>query len=114
MNRFPYLLILFSAAWCGEAATTHAPIPDESLDYAINWPSGLSLGEAHWKAHNSGTAQAPVWEFSFDVDAHVPAYGLSDSYKSKDFAEFCTEKLSKDQQHGARKTGESETVDPKA
>jgi hypothetical protein len=106
----PWLAIATSFA---ATPTSHTPIPDESLDYSINWPSGLSLGEAHWKAHNSGTAQVPAWEFGFDVDAHVPAYGLTDSYRSKTSGEYCTDKLTKDQLHGTRKTGETETVDAK-
>jgi hypothetical protein len=120
MNLFFYLRV-FGVLLAGvtlsqpvvQAATANAPIPDENLDYSINWPSGLSLGEAHWKAHNSGTAQAPVWEFGFNAEAHIPAYGLSDSYYAKASGAYCTDKLSKDEQHGSRKTDETETVDPK-
>jgi len=104
---------IWAAATLVAAPAAHPPIPDESLDYSINWPSGLSLGEAHWKAHNAGTAQAPVWDFGFDLDAHVPAYGLTDSYHSKASASYCTEKLTKEMQHGSKQTGEAETVDSK-
>jgi hypothetical protein len=111
----PSTCILFAAALLtpalGQAATASAPIADEALDYSINWPSGLALGEAHWKAHNSGTAKAPVWDFGFELDAHIPAYALTDSYHATSSAAYCTAKLVKEQQHGARKSGETETVD---
>ena len=116
MKRLSYLrlfLVTLAGVATGRAASAPAPIADETLDYSVNWPSGLSLGEAHWKAHNAGTAQAPSWEFSLDVDAHVPAFGLSDSYHSQASAAYCVAKLSRDQQHGSRKTSETETVDPK-
>jgi hypothetical protein len=116
MTSFSHLRLscaLLVAAALGQAGTASTPIADESLDYSINWPSGLSLGEAHWKAHNSGTATAPVWDFGFELDAHIPAYGLTDSYQATASAAYCTAKLVKEQQHGARKTSETETVDEK-
>jgi len=96
-----------------QAATASTPIPDEALDYTINWPSGLALGEAHWKAHNSGTSKAPVWDFSFELEAHIPAFTLADSYQATASADYCMEKLTKQQEHGVRKSGETETVDEK-
>jgi hypothetical protein len=120
MNSFTNLRIfwvLFGAAALGQAlgraATANTPIPDETLDYTINWPSGLALGEAHWKAHNSGTPNAPVWDFGFELDAHIPAFGISDSYHATSSAAYCTATLNKEQQHGSRHSSESETVDAK-
>ena len=43
----------------------------EVLHYTINWPSGLSLGEATLRADHTGegTATPSGWEFDLDLDA---------------------------------------------
>lgn len=91
-----------------------APVfPNETLDYTINWPTGLSLGEAHWKARNIGSAQSPVWDFDMSFDARIPGFSLINSYHAVTAGHYCMDTLTRDLEHGATKTTESETVDHK-
>jgi hypothetical protein len=108
---FGALLLLVPATAAPPATVV---FPDETLDYNINWPSGLGLGEVHWKAHNSGAAQSPYWEFSAEIDAHVPGYALVDSYRSSAGPKYCLETLTRDLQHGSRKSSDTVVVDQKA
>lgn len=92
-------------------ATATSPFPNESLDYVIQWPSGISLGEAHWKATNTGTAANPAWEFSMDFAADIPAFPLSDTYHSAAAGNYCTLRLGREIQHGSRKSSETTEID---
>jgi hypothetical protein len=107
------VVALLSLSPVVSGATAPSVFPDESLDYSVNWPSGLSLGEVHWKAHNAGTAQSPSWEFSAEIDAHIPGYGIVDTYRSSAGGSYCTDKVSRDIQHGSKTSSETETVDSK-
>ena len=53
MMRSLQSLILFAALLMAAAAhaQTGFPFTNETLKYSINWPSGLSLGEATFSAH---------------------------------------------------------------
>ena len=44
------------------------PQADETLNYTVNWPSGLSLGEGRLEAKKN----AAGWEFDLQLDAAVP------------------------------------------
>jgi hypothetical protein len=80
---------------------------DESLAYTINWPSGLSVGEAHMNAKHT----AAGWNFEFKVDAGVPGFPVKDSYSSESNADFCSMEFVRDFIHGSRKGGEKESID---
>ncbi|WP_180540236.1 DUF3108 domain-containing protein [Nevskia soli] len=113
--KHPAALLLAFLPLHGAALFAAGPVfPNESLDYSINWQSGLSLGDVHWKAQNAGSAAAPAWNFHLDYEANVPGYGLADAFRSDATAAFCTEDLSRDLVHGARKFSETETVDAKS
>ncbi len=84
------------------APLTGFPFMDESLAYSINWPSGLSLGEAHLNSKHT----AAGWNFEFKVDAGVPGFVVKDSYSSESNADFCSTEFVRDFSHGARKGGE--------
>lgn len=79
----------------------------EVLNYSVNWPSGLGLGEAQFKA---GGAE-PGWQFELQMEASLPAFEIRDSYRSSASAQFCSEKLEKEGAHGPRKTRETVTYD---
>ncbi len=96
------------------AASAAPAFPNESLDYNINWPSGLTLGEAHWKARNIGSAQAPVWDLDLSFDARIPGFTLINSYHAVTTGNYCMDRLTRDLEHGSVKTGETEIVDQKA
>jgi len=88
------------------------------LHYVINWPSGLSLGEATIDASSqmggSGPHSAASWNFGFDLDASVPGFSIRDHYASRaSDSEICSIELTKSVQRGSRKTEETDTFDQK-
>jgi Protein of unknown function (DUF3108) len=83
------------------------PFTDEDLNYSVNWPSGLNLGEAHLHARRGGTN----WNFSFTLDASIPGFAVSDSYRSIAVPDFCSTSFERTTTHGSRKINERETID---
>lgn len=79
----------------------------EVLNYSINWPSGLSLGEAQFKV----AGDEPGWQFEFTIEAGLPGLEIRDRYRSSVNGSFCSEKLEKDFVHGPRKGKETVTYD---
>jgi hypothetical protein len=86
---------------------TGFPFTNESLAYTVNWPSGLTLGEAHLSATGITTG----WRFELSLDAGIPGFAVKDTYRSSASAELCSESFSKDMAHGSRKNNESVTID---
>jgi hypothetical protein len=88
----------------------------ESLNYAINWPSGLSLGEATFgsdqKKDPADTKAGGSWSLTLDLDASVPGFAIRDHYKSSADAGFCTAELEKSVSHGSKKSEEKIVFDP--
>jgi hypothetical protein len=74
----------------------------EVLNYVVNWPSGLSLGEAQFKAGGG----EPGWQFEFTLDATLPGFEIRDRYRSSATDRFCSQSLEKDSVHGNRKARE--------
>jgi hypothetical protein len=97
--------------WAAPAATPPAatgfPFADEDLNYSINWPSGISLGEAHLHAKHSGAN----WNFSLSIDAGVPGFAVKDSYRADAVPDFCSTMFDRSTLHGTRTTKEKETID---
>jgi len=79
----------------------------EILNYLVNWPSGLSLGEAQFKAGGG----EPGWEFEFSMEASLPGLEIRDRYKSQVDAQFCSTRLEKESVHGPRKARETVTYE---
>ena len=77
------------------------------LNYTVNWPSGLSLGEAVMKAGGG----EPGWDFEYTMDAGLPGLEIKDQYRSSADAQFCTARLEKDAVHGPRKAKETVIYD---
>ena len=105
------LLLLLAAGLMLPAAPgpvlTGFPFTDETLNYNINWPGGLSFGEGHLQAKHAASG----WGFEFALDASVPGFAVKDSYASLANADFCSMEFSKQFVHGARKGGEKEEID---
>lgn len=80
----------------------------EVLSYTINWPSGLSLGEAKLKASRQGSEK---WNFELQFEAAVPGFAVADKFTSLTDAVQCSATFDKDLQHGKRKTQEKITFD---
>ena len=89
---------------------TGFPNTGESLNYALNWPGGASLGEAHLQAAKTDGG----WRFDFSLDASVPGFAVSDHYRSRANADFCSLELEKETTHGQRHAHEKTVFDYKA
>src|SRR5690348_14037467 len=92
--------VLAAPAAAGPALTGF-PFSDEALNYSINWPSGLNLGEGHTQARRDGAA----WSFELTLEASVPSFGVKDSYRAHAGPDFCSTDFSRQFVHGARKGG---------
>jgi hypothetical protein len=97
------------AAAAAPAATAGAApfARGEALNFSVNWPSGLSLGEAQMKAGGG----EPGWDFEFSIDASLPGFDVRDHYHSIADGSFCSARLEKNVTHGARKTKERVSYD---
>jgi len=106
------------AAWLASIAISGTPVAapsfeNEQLRYSINWPSGLSLGEAQLgssleKASADSTARLHL---EFNIDAAVPGFAVTDRYRSEASPDFCSVDFERNASHGAKKTDEKTTFD---
>jgi hypothetical protein len=107
--RLAMLLIAVSARSAPTVAATGLtgfPFTDETLQYTINWPTGVQLGDARLTSkHEHG------WHFSMSLAGGVPGFEIKDSYSSTANADFCSDSFNREFQHGKKKGGEKETVD---
>jgi hypothetical protein len=90
------------------------PVSAETLHYVINWPSGLSLGEATItfgsQATGSGPQSSVSWDADFEIDASLPGFAITDHYHSTaEGKDMCSVKLDKTVRRGSRKSGETDT-----
>lgn len=88
-------------------APTGFPFTDEDLNYSINWPTGLSLGEAHLHARHAGAD----WKLELSLEAGVPGYAVKDSYRSETAPDYCSISFDRATSHGSRAVQERETID---
>jgi hypothetical protein len=88
-------------------AQTGFPFSDESLTYAVNWPSGLSLGEGRMEARRAGDR----WEFQFTLQAGIPGFAVQDTFRSIATGGLCSLEFEKDTVHGRRKSRERTVFD---
>jgi hypothetical protein len=79
----------------------------ETLHYSVNWPSGLSLGEAQLGSSSSDEG----WKGTFTLDASLPGYGIVESAKSAASPDLCSIELEKDATRGKRKINETTAFD---
>lgn len=90
-----------------QTALTGFPFTDEDLNYTLNWPGGINLGEAHLHAKHSG----PNWDFRMTLDASIPGFEVRDIYSGESTADLCSSYFDRSTTHGSRKVDEKETVD---
>jgi hypothetical protein len=88
-------------------ALTGFPFTNEDLNFSVNWPSGINLGEAHLHATRSGAN----WNFAFAIDAGVPGFQVKDTYHAEATPDLCSLSFDRETSHGARKVDEKETID---
>jgi hypothetical protein len=100
------------------APVAESTLPNETLHYSINWPSGVSLGEATLSASSSpqgSAAQSSApgrMHFQFDLDAGVPGFAVSDRFRSLASGSFCSAEFQKTTSHGSKKVDDQEKFDP--
>jgi hypothetical protein len=87
------------------AVAADSPLPNESLRYSVNWPTGVSLGEAQLSASSSPEHM----HFQFNLDAGAPAFTVSDRFNSDASGSFCSSQFDKAISHGWKKFNDKET-----
>jgi hypothetical protein len=106
---FAAVLLLLAAG--PASAQTGFPFQDESLHYSVNWPSGLSLGDATFSAHKTASG----WSLNASLDAGVPGFSISDKFVSSvNGADLCSVEFERSTSHGSKKTREKTTFDQHA
>jgi hypothetical protein len=111
----PWFLV---AAWAMAAGpASESTLPNETLRYSINWPTGLSLGEATLSASSAeeivnGHPLPQRIHLRFDLDAGVPGFAVNDRFRSLASQKFCSAEFQKTTSHGSKKVDDSETFDP--
>ncbi|MBM3744775.1 MAG: DUF3108 domain-containing protein [Acidobacteria bacterium] len=81
---------------------------EEALIYAVNWPSGLSLGEARLETKRAGAR----WQIQLTLEAALPGFAVNDRYQSIVTETWCSLELEKQFAHGQRKGHERTSFDP--
>ena len=105
--------LLLSALVLVAAPVTESTLANESLRYSVNWPSGVSLGEATLSASSSREGNAPErMHFQFELDAGVPGFAVSDRFRSAASGSFCSAEFQKTTSHGSKRVDDKETFDP--
>lgn len=98
--------LLGSLAFAATPAT-ESPLPNETLRYSVNWPSGLSLGEATLSASSSPKRM----HLEFDLDAGVPGFPVNDKFSSEASSGFCSAEFRKITSQGSKTVDDEEKFD---
>lgn len=115
MNPIPLFRALLCLALVAAAAPAEnsAPTPfkaGEVLRYEVVWPSGLSLGEATFKANS----RPDGWAFEMSLAASLPALEIGDEYRSVTGPSLCSVEFEKKARHGSQLIEETVVFDQKA
>jgi hypothetical protein len=114
MSRFSNIAVLVVLAAGALLADPPPAFQQETLKYAVNWPSGLSLGEGELTARRlpGATPEATRWEYGLKLEAALAGFQVADRYRSLTTGGFCTVEFSREARHGARKADEVTTIQP--
>jgi hypothetical protein len=107
INRFLTVAASICVLILCETAAAQQP---ESLHYSVNWPSGLSLGEASLTAQKT----AAGWDLAMTLDAEVPGFRISDQFHSVTNGQLCSLEFTRDISQGSRKANEKKAFDTAA
>ncbi|MDQ6698795.1 MAG: DUF3108 domain-containing protein [Acidobacteriota bacterium] len=106
-----FIVILIAASALSAATPTGFPFTNEDLNYSVNWPTGVALGEAHMRARQTGSTAAPRWEFNLSLDASIPGFPILDRYSSTATGDLCANQFDRISSHGPRKSNERTMID---
>src|SRR3974390_1604540 len=109
MSAFFAALSLLLAA--GAAPPQSAAPASEGLSYTINWPTGLSLGEARLRTTRRVTPDGPRVETDFQLDASVPGFPVLENHHSLADGDFCSVEFTKKYTHGKHQADETLSFD---
>jgi Protein of unknown function (DUF3108) len=106
VTRLVYALLAPATALPGPVADPAGfPFTNETLNYTVNWPTGLSLGEAHMNASRVQPSDGgEQWAFKMSLDAEVPGFTVTDRYTATASLDLCSAMLDRDFTHGTRKS----------
>src|SRR5215467_13894403 len=86
-------------------AQTGVPFQNESLHYSVNWPSGLSLGEASLNANHMSDG----WNLEMTLDARILGFSIADRFRSVSDLGQCSQSFERNIAQGNKKTSEKTT-----
>jgi hypothetical protein len=84
------------------------PFTDETLNYSVNSPVGVSLGKVQMSAHRE---EGRGWAFKFFLDASLPHFPMLDNFNTYSDTNLCSIRFDRSSEHGSRKTSEVTYVD---
>ena len=79
------------------------PFADETLNYSLNFSTGVSLGKAHFIARRDPLRG---WNFNFSLDASLPAFPITDRFNAYSGLDLCGLRFERTSEHGKRKAKE--------
>jgi hypothetical protein len=86
----------------------------ETLHYSVNWPTGLSLGEATLSTDNLDSSSPAERNSTLRLEASIPTYAVIDEFQSRTSPAHCAIEFRKNIQHGKRAGQETLTFDAAA
>jgi hypothetical protein len=107
MKLFRYIPVPVLLLAIPGLAQTGFPFQNEVLRYTVNWPSGLSLGDAELRATHS----PDQWDFEMSLDVAVPGFAIGDHFRSKASGDLCSREFERTTSHGSKKAGEKTAFD---
>jgi hypothetical protein len=84
------------------------PFADETLNYAVNSPVGISLGKVQMTARREDNRN---WAFKFSLDASLPHFPMLDNFNAYADTNLCSVRFDRSSEHGSRKASEVTYID---
>ncbi len=107
------LSLLAAALFHGTLASQETGLPfaeDERLSYTIDWPSGLSVGSAEFRARFVD----PGWRLQATLRATLPEIEVDDAFVARTDEALCSIAFEKHVRHGEKRAHESLRFGPGA
>ncbi len=84
------------------------PFADETLEYSVNSPGGISFGKVQMTARRENNQG---WTFKFSLDASLPILTIIDRFNAYASTDLCSIRFDRSSEHGSRKTNEVTYID---